>query len=449
MANLLWPGDHRAGEVLTDRQVAQTMARVERAWLAVLVESGLAPAIDVADSAAGSAADTAAREANWALSDDDVAALAVAAENAGNPAVPLVAMLRERLPEPAATWLHRGLTSQDVVDTALMLCLRDAVAAVESLLAQQVSALLALMAQHRSTPMLARTLTQPALTSTFGRRVAAWMTGVLDAADALTAAAGSLPVQAGGAAGTLAAVVELARGRGLADPVAVAAEAANLLADRLALRRSLPWHTSRRPITALGDALTCCTDAWGRIARDVLESARAEVGELREPAAPGRGGSSTMPGKRNPVLSVLIRRAAIAAPPLAATLHLAAAAANEERSDGAWHAEWDTLRTLVRRALAAGAQAAELLDGLEVDSAAMAANLAANLERAGGIDAEQCAMAALTGSAPAVDYLGATGVIIDRVAARARRYLAGRPADHTDESDHADESDHSEERSLP
>jgi 3-carboxy-cis,cis-muconate cycloisomerase len=170
--------------------------------------------------------------------------------------------------------------------------------------------------------------------------------------------------------------------------------------------------------------LVACTDAWGRIARDVLESARAEIGELREPAAPGRGGSSTMPGKRNPVLSVLIRRAAIAGPPLAAALHLAAASAHEERSDGAWHTEWDALRALARHTIAAGAQLAELLAGLNVDAAAMQRNLAAHL--AGGADAEQRAMAALTGTTPAENYTGAADFIIDRALARARLYLTSR-----------------------
>lgn len=403
--DLLWPGDARAGTVFGDEAVLAAMVRVERAWLAVLVEVGIAPA-------------EAANDLDVAVSAADIAATS---EAAGNPAVALVAALRDLLPEPAATWVHQGLTSQDVMDSALMLCAHEAAATVLGSLGDQVRSMTALADQHRATPMVARTLAQPAIGSTFGTRAAGWLNGVLDATGALLDAAARLPVQAGGAAGTQAATAELAHGRGLTDPAGVAARAADRLADHLGLARSTPWHTSRQPVTALGDALTACTDAWGRVARDVIQSARAEVGELREPAGRGRGGSSTLPGKRNPVLSVLIRRAAIAAPSLTATLHLAAAEATEERSDGGWHAEWDTLRTLARRAVIAGSQVAELLAGLEVDEAAMAGNLARYRADHGGIDPEQRAKAALADAKPAETYRGASDLIIDAALARARQ----------------------------
>ena len=128
-------------------------------------------------------------------------------------------------------------------------------------------------------------------------------------------------------------------------------------------------------MTAVADMLVRCTDAWGRIASDVVILARSEIGELSEPATGNRGGLSSMPYKRNPVLSILIRRAAISAPPLAATLHAAAALANDERPDGSWDAEWDTLRTLVRRTVTAGSQCCELLGGLEVNCEQMAKTL--------------------------------------------------------------------------
>jgi len=410
MANLLWPGDHRAGDSFSARAVAAAMVRVERVWLSVLTGAGIAPA--AADGI---------EDACWALSDGDLSELAMAGEAAGNPAVPLVTLLRGRLPEPSATWLHRGLTSQDVLDTAVMLCAAQALDTVRSALSRHITAMTDFMTRHRATPMLARTLTQPAISSTLGVRAAAWLSCLLDAAEGLAPVRASLPAQIGGAAGTLAAVAELAHGRGLVDPAGVALRAAERTAQAIDLAVRTPWHTSRAPITRLGDALVTCTDAWGRIARDVLTGSRPEIGELREGAVAGRGGSSTMPGKNNPVLAILLRRAALAAPALAATLHLAATEANDDRPDGSWHVEWDTLALLARRTVTAADQASELVTGLVADPIAMRRNLDAHLND--GTDAEQGSMAALTGAAPADEYVGAAGLIIDRVAARAQAFL--------------------------
>jgi 3-carboxy-cis,cis-muconate cycloisomerase len=171
-------------------------------------------------------------------------------------------------------------------------------------------------------------------------------------------------------------------------------------------------------VTSAADALVGCTDAWGQIGSDVVTLVRPEIAELSEPATAKRGGSSTMPGKRNPLLSILIRRAAIAAPPLAATLHTAASLANDERPDGAWHAEWDTLRTLVRRTVIAGSQCSELLGGLEVHSAQMAKNLTD-----ADVRGEQQAIADLVEKAPSSTYFGAVDLLIDETLDRARRIL--------------------------
>ncbi len=178
-------------------------------------------------------------------------------------------------------------------------------------------------------------------------------------------------MQTGGAAGTLAAGTVLTDGSAL-TPLD--------LADRLAARLGLaavpaPWHTNRLAVTALGDALAAVTDAAGKIAADVLFLSRPEVAELAEPRAAGRGGSSAMPQKQNPVLSVLVRSAALQAPALAAQLHLAAANFNDERADGAWHSEWPALRSLLRLALGAAGQLRELTEGLQVFPAAMRRNL--------------------------------------------------------------------------
>jgi 3-carboxy-cis,cis-muconate cycloisomerase len=328
----------------------------------------------------------------------------ILSERDGNPVPELVAILRERLDGDAARWVHRGLTSQDVVDSALMVMLREAVTAVRRELRTQIGILAELSEAHRATRMVARTLTQHAVPTTFGLKVSGWLTAALDATDDLSSL--TFPVQLGGAAGTLAAVVEL----GL-DPTA----SRDRLADELRLARSVPWHTSRAPITRIGDAAVGCTDAWGRIANDVLTLSRPEIGELAEGEA---GGSSTMPHKRNPALSALIRRAALAAPQLAATLHVAAADSVDERASGAWHVEWATVATLVRRTVVASSQATDLLTGLRVHADRMVATL-----EAADVGSEQRSMAELAGHQPRAEYRGASDEIIDTVLDRARRSL--------------------------
>ena len=325
-----------------------------------------------------------------------------------------MALLRGRLTSPdASRWLHRGLTSQDVLDTALMLLARDACAAVRSSLRAQVAALADLAAAHRDTRMVGRTLTQHAVPTTFGLKVSGWLTGVLDAYDDVRAVV--LPVQLGGAAGTLAALVELG------DPASARACVATA-ARGLGLAESPPWHTTRTTVTRLGDAAVRCTDAWGRLADDVLALGRPEVGELAEGHG---GGSSTMPHKANPVLSTLLRRAALTAPQLGATLHLAAAGQVDERADGAWHAEWETLATLLRRTVVAGAQATDLVTGLQVRPERMRATLDAAWA---DVHAEQRSMAALAGRPPREDYRGLDTELVDAVLSRAATVLNGAPA---------------------
>ncbi|WP_068272341.1 lyase family protein [Aldersonia kunmingensis] len=398
MSDLLWPGDHRAGALLSDGAYLDALVAVENAWLAVLVDSAVAPTAATADL-------------TGLVGAEDVAALAEGAEQDGNPVSGLVALLRDRAGDEPARWLHRGLTSQDVVDTALLLCLRDALDVVAARLVTQVQALLGLIEKHRDAPILAHTLTQPALPTTAGRKFSVWLQSILDAADALEAVV-PLPVQVGGAAGTLAAGTELS------GSAAAAVSLADALADRLGLARAHPWHTSRAAVTRIGDALVTCTDAWGHVANDISVGARAEIGEFAE----GSGGSSsTMPHKNNPVLTVLLRRAALAAPGLGATLHAASAASLDERTDGGWHAEWATLRTLARRTVVAADQAADLLANLRFDTA----RAAANLEAAHGILAEQQTMAGLTGRPPTASYLGATDLLVETAVERGRNYLKG------------------------
>jgi 3-carboxy-cis,cis-muconate cycloisomerase len=404
MTNLLWPGDQRAGELMSDAALLASMVAVESAWLDALVAAGLAP-----DDCTG--ADLAGL-----VSVADAELLAVKSDDGGNPVIALVALLRDRTSGQVSRWIHRGLTSQDVIDTALMLATRAAIDELMSQLAEQISLLSALAATHRGTAMVARTLTQHAVPTTFGVKAATWCNGVVDAYQQLEAL--TFPVQIGGAGGTLAATTELAN--------LVTGHANHQLVQTLAVTLGLdmrtPWHTTRAPVTAIGDALVGCTDAWGRIASDVVTLARPEIAELAEPATGERGGSSSMPQKRNPVLSILIRRAAICAPPLAATLHTAAGLANDERPDGAWHAEWDTLRILARRAVVAASQCSELLAGLGVNSEQMAKNLG----NAADVLGEQRVIAELVGKAPSGNYFGAAAALIEESLDRAKRIVKER-----------------------
>ncbi|SDT45398.1 lyase family protein [Actinoplanes derwentensis] len=395
MTDLLWPGDDRAGDIFTDAAVLAAMVRAEAAWLDALVRHG------VAEPAAHD-------DLSGLIGPDDVPLVAAGAEAGGNPLIPLLRLLRERLKArnpAAASWLHKGLTSQDVIDTGLVLCVRDAVAKIQDDCKIQIEALVRLAAEHRHTLMPGRTLTQYAVPISFGLKAATWLNSILDARDRL-ALADHLPVQVGGAAGSLAAPVALA-----GTPIAVRG-LIETAAGTLGLPVRDPWHTARAPLTGVTDALVTCTDAWGRIANDVLVGARPEVHELAEGTVAGRGGSSAMPNKQNPVLSILIRRAALAAPFLAATMHAGAAAAVDERPDGGWHIEWATLRTVARRTVTAGSQTAELLAGLQVEKSWMTANLAAARP---GIDAEQRSV----GTDPGEPYRGATDEIIDAALARA------------------------------
>ncbi|WP_197379393.1 lyase family protein [Mycolicibacterium mengxianglii] len=395
MTDLFWPGDHLAGDLMSDQAFLAAMVAVEQAWLDGLVTAGIAP--------------TDAR-AELSLMADDAETIARRADADGNPVSALVALLRERSDTPTARWLHRGLTSQDVLDTALIVCARAALSRIADECAAQVRSLTDLAERHRSAPALTHTLTQAALPSTLGARVARWLDGVLDAAEPLAGLMSELPVQVGGGAGTLAAATELA---GSVDGAIALSDA---LADELRLEPALPWHTTRSPITRIGDALVTCCDAWGHIAADVATGSRPEVGEMTEGSG---GGSSTMPHKHNPVRSVLIRRAALTAAPLSATLHAASAASVDERSDGAWHAEWGTLRTLARHTVVAAAHTSELVSGLRIDEARAAANLAA----AAGLLSEQRSMAELTGRSELPEYTGAVDRLIDSTLSRARRFV--------------------------
>lgn len=410
MTDLFWPGDERAGDLMSEGALVEAMVWVESFWLDALVDAGLAPS-------------TSDRDLTIVVTAEDVDEVARGAEAGGNPVVPVVTLLRSRVGTDAATWLHRGLTSQDVLDTALVLVLLDVLDRLLDEMRSQVIALSISAERHAATPMVGRTLKQHAVPTTFGAVASTWLDGIIDAAELVVDARGLLPAQLGGAVGTLATTTELARLRGFDDPSSVAVAVATIAAESLGLRRQRPWHTSRGPITRTADALVTCTDAWGHVATDVATLSRSEIAELAEPTADGRGSSSTMPHKHNPILSVLVRRAALAAPGLASTLHVASATAGDQRPDGAWHTEWATLRTLGRRVVVAASQTTELLQGLHVDADRMRETLG----RAGDeILSERRGVADLLDQRSDPDpttYLGTSGHLVAGVVERARTFL--------------------------
>ena len=358
--------------------------------------------------------------------------------------------LGEAVPESAARHVHRGATSQDVLDSAAMLVARRALGPLLDDLAGAAAAAAALAEQHRDTPMAGRTLLQQALPITFGLKAAGWMCGLDEAADRLREVRERrLEVQLGGAAGTLAALGDagldvLARLAGeldLAEPV-------------------LPWHTMRTRPAELAGALGAAAGAISKVSGDVVLLAQTEVGEVRE-GAPGRGGSSTLPHKRNPVAAISARACAMRTPGLVASL-LGAMGHEHERAAGAWHAEWRPFGDLLTATGSAAAWLRDCLEHLEVDAARMRANLdltggallaervsgalAGELGRQAAHDLVHSAAVAASGGGPPLhealaerpevaehlsadeirrlldpaEYLGATGALVDR-ALRAHR----------------------------
>ncbi|MER7715521.1 3-carboxy-cis,cis-muconate cycloisomerase [Streptomyces flaveolus] len=336
----------------------------DRAWLRALLdaEAALARAqagLGLAPAEAARAVTEAADPARF-----DVTSLAERARGGGNPVIPLVADLTKAVGDEYGPYVHRGATSQDIMDTATMLVAARTLDLLLPDLTRTERTLARLAAEHRDTAMPGRTLTQHAVPTAFGLKAAGWRTLVLDARDRITVVRDALPAQLGGAAGTLAAFAAYGAEDATALPEAYARE--------LDLRAPLlPWHTLRTPIADLAGCLAFTAGALGKIAVDVLTLSRTEIGEVAEGSG---GGSSAMPHKANPVRSTLIAAAARRAPQLAATLY-GCLAAEDERPAGAWHAEWEPLRDLLRLTGGAARDAAELTEGLRVRPDVMRAHL--------------------------------------------------------------------------
>ncbi|MBV1948965.1 adenylosuccinate lyase family protein [Streptomyces sp. BV129] len=312
----------------------------------------------------------------------DVRALALAARETANPVVGLVRAFTAVVAaaDPAAAeYVHRGSTSQDILDTGTMLVAARALRLTVADLRATAGELARLAEAHRDTVMAGRTLALHAVPTTFGLKAAGWRSLVLDSADRLGRVLDhGLPVALGGAAGTLAGYLEYARldgATGAGDPGGYLDALTAAYAEETGLARPvLPWHALRTPVADLGAALAHTAAALGKIAVDVQVMVRTEVGEVTEPGPAGRGASSAMPHKRNPVLATLIRSAALQVPVLAAGL-TQCLTTEDERSAGGWHAEWTLLREALRLTGGAAHTALDLARGLTVHADRMRANL--------------------------------------------------------------------------
>jgi 3-carboxy-cis,cis-muconate cycloisomerase len=297
----------------------------------------------------------------------DLAALADAATRSGNLAIPLVKALTANVAKSdaaAARYVHWGATSQDVIDSGTMLGLRAGIDALLGDIDRAIAGFAKLARQHRHTAVVARTWLQHALPMPFGLKLAEYASALHRSKLRLQRLRGeALALQFGGAAGTLAALGD----KGLA--------VAEKLADELKLPLpDAPWHTHRDRIAEAASVFAIIAGTCGKIARDVSLMMQTDVAEAFEPSGEGRGGSSTMPHKRNPVAAASALGAATMAPNLAATI-LAAQVQDHERSAGPWHAEWPTLPTLMLVTSGALAAIVDIAEGLEVDAARMRANL--------------------------------------------------------------------------
>ena len=344
-------------EVFGDEALVRAALAFEQELAAVQAAEGL---LDARDAAA---------IAEACRAPPDVARLATAAAHAGTLAIPLVDELRRRVARirpQAAAKVHLGATSQDLADTALMLQAKAGLALISRDIERLSAALAALAETHAATPMLGRTLLQPARPISFGLKAAGWLAAIDGAARRLAREAeGALKLQFGGAAGTLDGL----GGKGLAISQALAA--------RLGLSAPpVPWHSRRDGVAGLGAALALLAGALGKMAGDIALLSQGEVAEVFEPRVEGRGGSSAMAHKRNPTGCQVARSAALRAPHLAATL-LAGLLQEHERGLGGWQAEGPVLADLFCVTHGALAAMADVAAGLEVRPERMAANLAA------------------------------------------------------------------------
>jgi 3-carboxy-cis,cis-muconate cycloisomerase len=342
--------------IFSDREYIQSLLDFEAALARSEAKVGVIPAGDAQIIAAACRAEQ-----------FNIEELTSQAALSGNVAIPLVKKLTELIAKEhkdVARFVHWGATSQDAMDTGVVLQLRRALEVVDQDLARLISTLASLANQHRATPIAARTWMQQALPTTFGFIVAGWLDAILRHRWRLSILrARNLTLQFGGAVGTLAAL----SGRGPA--------VAKALAEELHLPLPLiPWHTHRDRIVEIAAALGLSMGTLGKIARDISLHAQTEIAELVEPAGEGRGGSSTMPQKRNPITCATVLAAAQRVPGLVATM-LSSMLQEQERGLGGWQAEWETVPEIVSLSGGALHHLTEMLPGLHVDPKRMLKNL--------------------------------------------------------------------------
>jgi 3-carboxy-cis,cis-muconate cycloisomerase len=349
-------GSDGVNEIFSERSRLQRMLDFEAALARAEAQLDVIPKSAAAPIAAQCRADL-----------FDLASLGQATVKTGNHAIPIVQELTElvgKQDEQAKRYVHWGATSQDVVDTGLILQLRDALSIIRADLDRLCESLAGLAVQYRSTPIVARTLLQQAVPTVFGLKVAGWLDAIgRHRTRVRDLQMRALVVQFGGAAGTLA----MLRDRGLA----VAAALANEL--QLALP-AIPWHGHRDRVVEVATTLALLTGTLGKMARDISLQMQTEVGEVFEPSGEGRGGSSTMPHKRNPVTCEVVLAAATRVPGLTSIL-LAAMPQEHERALGGWQAEWQTMPEIARLSAGALHHMVDTIAGLEIDSGRMQQNL--------------------------------------------------------------------------
>lgn len=347
--------DREMAALLDDRATLQGMLDFEAALARAEAETGVIPA---------GAADVIGAQCKAELY--DIAAIGTAATLAGNPAIPLVKALTARVAATdaeAAKWVHYGATSQDVIDSGHA----QQYGAAQDLLLKRAArlahALAELAKRHRHTPMIGRTFLQHAVPISFGIKAANWLGPVVSFHDDFMIY-GQSAHQLGGAAGTLAS---------LGDEAEAVLQAFGRTMPSIGAVHT-PWHTERSRPVRIAAGLGIFMGHLGKMAQDIALMAQTEIGELAEPEAPGKGGSSAMPHKRNPVLCTLILAAATRTPGLVSTM-LAAMPQEHERAMGGWHAEWRTMSELFTIVGSALGQTVTLIEGLQVFPGRMRGNL--------------------------------------------------------------------------